>query len=107
MPVGVQGHHDFTEQEASAHCRTSRGSRPRSASRSPLRWDDIDLKAGELHVRQRADRYNVIGSPKSKAGHRTVPLGPEVRNVLSEIGEVNIEIGGYVRNSCTSERGAL
>jgi integrase len=26
-----------------------------------LRWHDIDFKRGELHVRQRADRYNVIG----------------------------------------------
>src|SRR5262245_32068252 len=26
-----------------------------------LRWDDLDLKRGELHVRQRADRYNKIG----------------------------------------------
>ncbi len=26
-----------------------------------LRWSDVDLKKGELHVRQRADRYNVIG----------------------------------------------
>ena len=49
-----------------------------------LRWDDVDLKGGELHVRQRADRYNEIGKPKSKAGHRTVPLGPLVLNVLRE-----------------------
>ena len=48
----------------------------RSSELRGLRWSDVDLKAGELHVRQRADRYNVIGKPKSKAGHRTVPLGP-------------------------------
>jgi len=41
-----------------------------------LRWYDIDLKAGELHVRQRADRYGVIGSPKSKKSRRTIPLDP-------------------------------
>ena len=35
-------------------------------------------------MRQRADRYNAIGKPKSKAGHRTVPLGPLVLNVLRE-----------------------
>jgi len=56
----------------------------RSSELRGLRWEDVDFKAGELHVRQRADRYNVIGFPKSKAGHRTVPLGPEVRNVLRE-----------------------
>jgi integrase len=49
-----------------------------------LRWHDVDLKGGELHVRQRADRYNEMGKPKSKAGHRTVPLGPLVLNVLRE-----------------------
>jgi integrase len=49
-----------------------------------LRWEDVDLKGGELHVRQRADRYNVIGALKSKAGHRVVPLGPLVLNVLRE-----------------------
>jgi integrase len=39
-----------------------------------LRWYDVDLKAGELHVRQRADRYGVIGSPKSEKSRRTIPL---------------------------------
>jgi integrase len=47
-----------------------------------LRWADIDLKRGELHVRQRADRYGKIGSPKSKAGERAVPLPPMLVNVL-------------------------
>jgi integrase len=41
-----------------------------------LRWDDVDLKRSELHVRQRADRYNAIGKPKSVAGERVVPLPP-------------------------------
>ena len=39
-----------------------------------LTWANVDLKAGELHVRQRADRFNSIGAPKSRSGHRTVPL---------------------------------
>jgi integrase len=43
-----------------------------------LRWADVDLKAGELHVRQRADRYGNIGQPKSEASARTVPLDPDV-----------------------------
>ena len=47
-----------------------------------LRWSDVDLKAGELHVRQRADRYNEIGVPKSKAGTRSVPLPPEALAAL-------------------------
>jgi integrase len=56
----------------------------RSSELRGLRWSDVDLKHGELHVRQRADRYGVIGKPKSEAGHRTVPLGPMVLNVLRE-----------------------
>ena len=42
-----------------------------------LRWSDVDLKAEELHVRQRADRYGVIGAPKTKESRRTIPLSPE------------------------------
>ena len=49
-----------------------------------LRWADIDLKRGELHVRQRADRFNTIGRPKSEAGERTVPLAPMLVNTLRE-----------------------
>jgi integrase len=37
---------------------------------------------GELHVRQRADRYGMLGRPKSRAGQRTIPLGPMVVNTL-------------------------
>jgi integrase len=47
-----------------------------------LRWSDIDLKRGELHISQRADRYQKMGPPKSKAGERTVPVPPRV---LSEL----------------------
>ena len=49
-----------------------------------LTWNDVDLKAETLTVRQRADRWNVIGSPKSAAGKRTVPLVPMVVNTLRE-----------------------
>src|SRR3954471_3538890 len=49
-----------------------------------LRWSDVDLKRGELHVRQRADRYGKIGRPKSEAGERTVPLPPMVIAALRE-----------------------
>jgi integrase len=49
-----------------------------------LRWSDVDLKNGKLHVRQRADRYREIGEPKSEAGERTLPLSPMVVNTLRE-----------------------
>ena len=54
----------------------------RSSELRGLRWIDADLKNSELHVRQRADRYGVIGKPKSKAGYRTVPFGPLVLREL-------------------------
>jgi integrase len=56
----------------------------RSSELRGLRWEDVDFRHDELHVRQRADCYNVIGEPKSKAGHRNVPLGPLVLNTLRE-----------------------
>jgi integrase len=49
-----------------------------------LRWIDVDLKKNELHVRQRANRFKKIGSPKSHAGERTVPFGSFVANTLKE-----------------------
>ena len=49
-----------------------------------LRWCDVDLKEGELHVRQRADRWNTMGPPKSDAGERRLPFGKVVTNTLRE-----------------------
>lgn len=43
-----------------------------------LRWGDVDLAKAALTVRWRADRRNIIGSPKSNAGRRQVPLVPLV-----------------------------
>jgi integrase len=49
-----------------------------------LTWEDVDLKRGELHVRQRADRWGKVGLPKSAKGRRTIPIGPFLRNTLKE-----------------------
>jgi integrase len=49
-----------------------------------LRWSDVDLKRGEIHVRQRADRFRQIGPPKSEAGERTIPIAPMLTNTLRE-----------------------
>ena len=46
----------------------------RSSELRGLRWKDIDFKASQLHVRQRADRFNKIGAPKSEKSVRTVPV---------------------------------
>ncbi|MEH7909880.1 site-specific integrase [Rhizobium laguerreae] len=56
----------------------------RSSEARGLRWEDVDLKKGLLHVRQRADRYGKVGMPKSEAGQRTLPLPPIVVNTLKE-----------------------
>jgi integrase len=39
-----------------------------------LRWSDVDLDRAEITIRQRADAYQEIGSPKSAKGRRTIPL---------------------------------
>lgn len=45
-----------------------------------LPWGNVDFDRREIHVRQRADRFNRIGPPKSSAGERTVPVPPLVIN---------------------------
>jgi integrase len=49
-----------------------------------LRWADVDLEKELLRVRQRADRWNRIGPPKSATSQREVPLAPMVVNALRE-----------------------
>jgi integrase len=49
-----------------------------------LRWSDVDLRKSEIHVRQRADKFNKIGDPKSEAGERTIPIPPILVNALRE-----------------------
>ncbi len=56
----------------------------RSSELRGLRWSDVNLKRGELHVRQRADRWGTIGNPKSETSERTVPLGPFALHTLKE-----------------------
>ena len=47
-----------------------------------LPFTNADLKAPNLTVTQRADRWNDIGPPKSDAGHRTIPIGPSLATTL-------------------------
>jgi integrase len=81
-----------------------------------LRWDDVDLKRSELHVRQRADRYNAIGKPKSVAGERVIPLPPTSVSTLrkwklacphSELGLVFPAADGSVESYVNITRHAL
>ena len=49
-----------------------------------LRWSDVDLKRGEVHVRQRVDRFGRVGALKSESAERAVPLPPILINTLRE-----------------------
>jgi integrase len=49
-----------------------------------LRWKDVDLKHSEIHVRQRADRFNSIGAPKSETSVRKIGFGARTRAALKE-----------------------
>jgi integrase len=55
-----------------------------SELRRGLPWRDVDLDAGVIHVRQRADKGGNIGPPKSKRGKRDIPLAPIVVNALRQ-----------------------
>lgn len=50
-----------------------------------LPWDAVDLKAGKIEVRQRADENGVIGPPKSKSGNRTIDIPASLVAILREL----------------------
>ena len=54
----------------------------RSSELRGLRWNDLDLDVGILRVRRRADETGNMGSPKSAAGARDIPMSPWLVNVL-------------------------
>jgi integrase len=56
----------------------------RSSESRGLTWDDVDLASKMVHVRQRADQWGVIGSPKSEAGRREIPMTDSLVNTLRE-----------------------
>ena len=56
----------------------------RSSEIRGLTWDHVDLAAGIVRVRQRADYLKRMGSPKSHAGNRDIPMAPIVLGALRE-----------------------
>lgn len=56
----------------------------RSSELRGLVWSNINFSDKTLTVTQRADSWNKIGSPKSNAGHRTIPLPDRTLNALKE-----------------------
>ena len=49
-----------------------------------LPWSCVDFDKKLIYVRQRADRYNAIGAPKSKDGDRDVPMPDMLVQTLRE-----------------------
>lgn len=54
-----------------------------------LRWRDVDLKNGQLHINHSAfydetDHDLKLGLPKSEAGLRTVPIDPKTVTILKD-----------------------
>jgi integrase len=57
----------------------------RSSELRGLTWDAVDINnKRSIHVRQRADHWGAMGSPKSAAGDREIPMSPMVVNALRE-----------------------
>jgi integrase len=50
-----------------------------------LRWQDVDLQEGVLHVRQQFTRLGEYGPPKTKAALRRIPLSHEMKKYLAEL----------------------
>jgi len=47
-----------------------------------LTWDNVDFDRNLIRILQRADEFQQIGPPKSKAGVRDIPMAPIVRQTL-------------------------
>ena len=56
----------------------------RSSEIRGLPWDAVDLKAGTITVKQRADERGVIGAPKTSASRRTVIVPAFIVTMLRE-----------------------
>jgi integrase len=50
----------------------------RAGEQWAVRWRDVDLEGGELHVARRVDAYGQEGPPKTAAGVRMVPLSSQL-----------------------------
>lgn len=63
-----------------------------------LRWEDIDTKAGLIHLQRNVTHAGgnrpVIGTPKTKSGKRDLPLDPYVLEVLEPMQSAGFIFGG-------------
>ena len=60
----------------------------RSGEAAALTWDDIDYKQNVIHVTKTAtfneDGTTTVGTPKSEAGKRDIPLNDSIKDILSK-----------------------
>jgi integrase len=56
----------------------------RASELRALRWINVDLKENKIKVRERADRYGVVSSPKSRTSRRTIPIPHYLAHALKE-----------------------
>lgn len=57
----------------------------RRSELAALRWEEVDLAKGVIHVRRKFDPSTMtIDEPKSEAGKRKVPIPPVLRELLIE-----------------------
>ena len=54
----------------------------RAGEQWAIRWRDIDLESGQIHIGRRVDAYREEGAPKSAAGVRTVPISSQLTAML-------------------------
>ena len=54
----------------------------RAGEQWAIRWGDVDLEKGQLHIGRRVDAYREEGAPKSAAGVRTVPISRQLTATL-------------------------
>lgn len=54
----------------------------RAGEQWAVRWRDVDLESGYLHIGRRVDAYREEGVPKSAAGVRTVPISNQLTAML-------------------------
>ncbi|PKP68361.1 MAG: site-specific integrase [Alphaproteobacteria bacterium HGW-Alphaproteobacteria-4] len=73
---------EVAEEDFKPHLIVSALGGLRASELRGLRWTDVDFDKGFLRIRQRADAYNQMGEPKSRAGFRDIPAGPMVLNAL-------------------------
>ena len=63
-----------------------------------LRWEDVDTKAGLIHIRRNVTHAGgnrpVIGTPKTKSGERDLPLDPFVLEALEPMQSAGFIFGG-------------